>query len=95
MSRPPERFSPFLYSILLIDSGEPKEYKEAIQVDARQQWKLGMKEEVDSFLKNKTWNLVPLPEGKRALPNKWVYRLKEEDGGKKRYKARLVVKGFA
>jgi hypothetical protein len=29
------------------------------------------------------------------LQNKWVYRLKEEDGGKKRYKARLVVKGFA
>ena len=23
------------------------------------------------------------------------YRLKEEDGGKKQYKARLVVKGFA
>ena len=28
------------------------------------------------------------------MQNKWVYRLKEEDGGKKRYKARLVVKGF-
>ena len=24
-----------------------------------------------------------------------VYMLKEEDGGKQRYKARLVVKGFA
>jgi hypothetical protein len=32
---------------------------------------------------------------KRALQNKWVYRLKEEDGGKTRYKDRLVVKGFA
>ena len=32
---------------------------------------------------------------KRALQNKWVYKLKEEDGGKKRYKAILVVKGFA
>jgi hypothetical protein len=29
------------------------------------------------------------------LHNKWVYKLKEEDGGKKRYKDRLVVKGFA
>jgi hypothetical protein len=29
------------------------------------------------------------------LQNKWVYKLKEEDGGKKWYKARLVVKGFA
>jgi hypothetical protein len=39
--------------------------------------------------------LVQFPAGKRALQNKWVYKLKEEDGGEKRYKARLVVKGFA
>ena len=36
-----------------------------------------------------------MPAGKTTLQNKWVYRLKEEDGGKQRYKARLVVKGFA
>ena len=47
------------------------------------------------LVNNHTWDLVQLPTGKRALHNKWVYRLKEEDGGKKRYKARLVVKGFA
>ena len=39
--------------------------------------------------------MVQFPVGKMALQNKWVYKLKEEDGGKKRYKARLVVKGFA
>ena len=33
--------------------------------------------------------------GKRALHNKWVYRLKEEEGGKKSYTYRLAVKGFA
>jgi hypothetical protein len=31
---------------------------------------------------------------KRALQNKWVYKSKEEDGGKERYIDRLVVKGF-
>jgi hypothetical protein len=36
-----------------------------------------------------------LPTGKRALQNKWFCKLKEEDGGEKRYKARLVVKGFS
>ena len=30
-----------------------------------------------------------------ALQNKWVNRLKEEEEVKKRYKDRLVVKGFA
>jgi hypothetical protein len=39
--------------------------------------------------------LGSFPAGKRALQNKWVYRLKEEDGGKKQYKDRFVVKGFA
>ena len=47
------------------------------------------------FGTNHTWVLIQLPIAKRALQNKWVYKLKEEDGGKKRYKARLVVKGFA
>ena len=54
-----------------------------------------MKDEMDSLLKNKTWNLCKFPVGKKALQNKWIYRLKEEEGGKKRFKARLVVKGFA
>jgi hypothetical protein len=54
-----------------------------------------MKEEMDSFVNNQTWDLVQFPVGKRALQNTWVYRLKEEDGGKNKYKARLVVKGFS
>ena len=54
-----------------------------------------MDEEMDSLVRNQTWDLVQLPTGKRELQNKWVYRLKEEDGGKKRYKDRLVVNGFA
>jgi hypothetical protein len=54
-----------------------------------------MKEEMDSLVNNQIWDLVQFPAGKRALHNKWVYKLKEEDGGKERYKDRLVVKGFA
>ena len=49
-----------------------------------------MTDEMDSLLKNKTLDLCKLPAGKKALQNKWVYRLKEEEGGKKRFKARLV-----
>ena len=29
------------------------------------------------------------------MQNKWVYKLKEEDGGIKGYKARVVVKGIS
>ena len=35
LSRPPKRFSPSLYSILLTDAGEPKCYDEAVQVDTK------------------------------------------------------------
>ena len=38
--------------------------------------------------------LTELSPGKKALHNKWVYQVKEEHDGSKRYKARLVVKGF-
>ena len=53
-----------------------------------------MNEEMDSLVINKNLDLVEFPIGKRELHNKWVYMLKEEDGGKKRYKARLFVKGL-
>ena len=54
-----------------------------------------MKEEMDSLLENKTWDLCNFPTGKKTLQNKWVYKLKEVEGGQKIFKAKLVVKGFA
>ena len=70
-------------------------YEEAMQIKTRKKWEQGMNEEMHSLVRNQTWDLVEFPVGKRVLHNKWVYRRKEEDGDKKRYKAILVVKGFA
>ena len=53
-----------------------------MHVETRKKWEEGMKEEMDSLVNNHIWDLVQLPVGKRALHNKWVYRLKEEDRGK-------------
>ncbi|GKD07018.1 retrovirus-related pol polyprotein from transposon TNT 1-94 [Tanacetum coccineum] len=47
-----------------------------------------------SLEKNQTWSLVRLIARKKALQSKWVFKVKEKQDGKKRYKARLVVKGF-
>ncbi|KAL9262057.1 Retrovirus-related Pol polyprotein from transposon TNT 1-94-like protein [Drosera capensis] len=63
-------------------------------MDDSAQWGLAMQEEMNSLEKNHTWFLTTLPAGKKALQNKWVFRIKEEHDGRKRYKARLVVKGF-
>eukprot|EP00253_Pinus_taeda_P026327 PITA_26327 len=46
-----------------------------------------------SLAHNHTWDLLRVLASKTTLQNKWVYRLKEEDGGRKRYMCRLVVKG--
>ena len=54
-----------------------------------------MIDEMDSLLQNHPWDLCKLPTGNRALQNKWVCRLKEEDGGKKIFKARIVINGFS
>jgi len=92
--RPPNRYSPSLHYLLLTDAGEPEHFGEAMQIENSDKWKMAMKDEMNSLHKNNTWMLTELPDGKKALQNKWVYRVKEEHDGKKRYKARLVVKGF-
>jgi hypothetical protein len=94
MSKAPERYSPSLHYLLLTDAGEPEYFGEAMQGNDSIKWEVAMKDEMMSLQKNGTWSLTKLPEGKRALQNRWVYRLKEESDGSRRYKARLVVKGF-
>ncbi|PHT80800.1 hypothetical protein T459_13815 [Capsicum annuum] len=54
-----------------------------------------MDDEMRSLDKNNTWILTELPIGKRALVNKWVFRIKAEPDGKKWFKARLVVKRYS
>lgn len=94
LRKPVEKWSPSLNYILLTDKGEPECYEEATQSDDLIKWEAAMKDEMDSLKSNQTWQLAELPKGKKALHNKWVYRIKEEHDGSKRYKARLVVKGF-
>jgi hypothetical protein len=54
-----------------------------------------MQEEYNSLLESYTWDLVPLPLGRKLVRCIWVYRTKSTvDGHVSRYKARLVAKGF-
>ncbi|WVZ95817.1 hypothetical protein U9M48_041533 [Paspalum notatum var. saurae] len=59
-------------------------------------WNAAMKEEMHALQKNKTWELVPLPKGKKAVGCKWVFTVKQNPKGEvDRYKARLVAKGYS
>lgn len=50
-----------------------------------------MKDELDSLAENNTWVLVKRSVNARILKNRWVFRVKEENNGNVRYKARLVA----
>ena len=55
-----------------------------------------MKTKIDVIERNGTWKLTELPEAKKAIGVKWVFRTKfNSDGSIFKHKARLVVKGFA
>ena len=55
-----------------------------------------MTEEISSLKRLGTYHLVRLPEGRKAIGCKWVYKIKRDANGKiLRYKARLVAQGFA
>ena len=54
-----------------------------------------MKEELDALTKNHTWDLVTLPSRQFLVGCKWIYKIKTRSNGSiKRYKTRLVAKGF-
>jgi hypothetical protein len=76
----------------LVQSLDPQSYSEAV---GNPFWESAKWEEYNSLLKNQTWDLVPLPSGRKLIICKWVYRTKSaSDGHISIYKARLVAKGF-
>ena len=57
--------------------------------------KMKMDQEIDAIKRNETWELVKLPENRKAIGFKWIYRTKlNQNGEVKKYKVRLVVNGY-
>ncbi|KAG8478589.1 hypothetical protein CXB51_028432 [Gossypium anomalum] len=76
---------------------EPSNYSEAVSCEDSEKWMFAMQEEMESLYKNRTWDLVKLPKGKKVVRCKWVFKKKERTPGveEPRYKARLVAKGYS
>ncbi|KAL8121974.1 hypothetical protein AgCh_018632 [Apium graveolens] len=87
---PPQRYFPSAYYMLLTEDGEPQYYSEAVQVDDSVEWKSDLDKEMSYLKKNETRSFKDLPAGKKALQNKWVFKIKKYDGHK-RCKARLSL----
>lgn len=55
-----------------------------------------MKEEMNSLKENQTWTLIDLPQDKKVIKTKWIFKTKKDNSGKiVRHKARLVAKGYS
>ena len=51
---------------------------------------------MDALDNNDTWMLTPLPEGKKAIGCRWIYKVKVHANGQvEHYKEILVAKGYA
>ena len=79
---------------LFTESFEPQSYKEALESEFLDKWMSAFKEEYDSLIANKTWELVPLPPGCTSINCKWIGKVKPAyDSIPERYKGRLVAIG--
>ncbi|XP_070010198.1 uncharacterized mitochondrial protein AtMg00820-like [Nicotiana sylvestris] len=84
-----------LFMMLLQEENDPKNVKEALSCPSKDKWTKTMEDELESMRVNKVWELVDLPEGRKAIGSKWVLKIKlKVDGTVERFKARLVVKGY-
>ncbi|GKA17999.1 putative ribonuclease H-like domain-containing protein [Tanacetum coccineum] len=72
-----------------------KEPKKVIHALKDPSWIEAMQDELLQFKLQKVWTLVDLPNGKRAIGTKWVYRNKKDERGIViKNKARLVAQGY-
>src|SRR5258708_25869086 len=75
---------------------EPKSMKEAKGRDDWPLWNEAALKEYSQMLAHNTWELVPLPKGRKRVGSKWVFKIKENaDGSVEQYKARIVAQAFS
>ncbi|GJR23897.1 retrovirus-related pol polyprotein from transposon TNT 1-94 [Tanacetum coccineum] len=75
-----------------ISTIEPKDVKEALKDES---WVVAMQEELNQFVANDVWELVPLPISQSVIGTKWVFRNNiDENGIVSRNKARLVAQRY-
>lgn len=75
----------------LTTTTDPTSFHEAVK---HQGWCEAMNKELRALEDNGTWVITDLPQGKKAIDCKWLYKTKcNKDGTIERLKARLVILG--
>lgn len=91
----PKKMDDFIsYLAMERSATDPMTVDEALDRPERELWLKAIEEEKKSLIDNNTWTLATLPQGKKTLDTKWVFKTKKNSSGEvERYKARLVVRG--
>jgi hypothetical protein len=71
--------------------------QEAVNHPTRgKQWEKAIQDEVNSLIKNHTWDLVPRPRNRQIVTNTFAFKHKKDEHARiVRLKARLVARGFS
>ncbi|KAI2499176.1 GAG-pre-integrase domain [Fragilaria crotonensis] len=82
--------------MLTSDPGEPKTFKQAVEGREKDKWVPSAKAEINNFLSRDAWQKFPRKnlDNRKPIPVKWIFKVKEEQDGSKRYKSRIVLKGY-
>ena len=71
---------------------EPKKVEETLQDE---NWVVLMHEELNQFVRNNVWELIPRLENVQVIDTKWIFKNKtNEDGEIIRNKSQLVAQGY-
>nr|GEV68698.1 retrovirus-related Pol polyprotein from transposon TNT 1-94 [Tanacetum cinerariifolium] len=75
-----------------ISTIEPKNVNETLGDES---WVVAMQQELNQFIANDVWDLVPLPKNQSVIGTRWVYINKlDENGIVSKNKPRLVAHGY-
>lgn len=76
----------------------PQNADQALTSPEAGHWYDAMQKEFQQMMDFDTWSLEKLPAGRKAISSKWVFTVKPNligDGSIRKFKARLVIKGFS
>lgn len=90
---PRQRYDNMVRYVCFVSQNEPKNIKEALLDEA---WISAMHEELEQFVRNDVWILVPRPKETNVVGTKWIFKNKSDEFGTiVRNKARLIAQGYS
>jgi hypothetical protein len=94
----PDRFDPNAYGCI-VDvhalTDEPQSIAEISRRPDKELWEASMSEELTALSEKNVFEWTALPQDRKALPSRWVFKIKRtQTGSVDKYKSRVVAKGF-